>query len=181
MSSVLHAIYYGESLEYAATPLYVIWSIQSKIFYHEIRKTKLYLHYTNDTVKYMQLTCELETPTKLLCCNAPSIFLDDEMSLQPKQRRTIFITTTTIDNHQKNSDLLSTRLFIHITSFNPQNTWHSTYSLASFFMKRKLRLSEGKPLAYLCYSAYLWCSYRLAYIKWQTKSQGRCFVLFYPS
>lgn len=135
----------------------------------------MYSHYTSGTVKYMQLTCELETLTKLLCCKAPSIFLDDEMSLHPNVAL-FLITTTTIDNHQKHSDLLSTRLFIYITSFNPQNTWPSTYSLASFLMKRKLRLSEGKPLAYLCYSAYLWCSRRLAYIIWQTKSQGRCFI-----
>ena len=77
----------------------------------------------------------------------------------------ILYTTTTINNHQTNSDLLSTRLFIYITSFNPQNTPHSTYSLASFLKMRKLRLREGKPLGYLCYSIYLRCSHRGAYFK----------------
>lgn len=68
-------------------------------------------------------------------------FLDNETFLHPKQCIiTNFITNTAISNHQKNSDLLRTRLFIHIISFNSQNTLQSSYLLASFLKMRKLRL-----------------------------------------
>lgn len=133
-------------------------------------------------MKYVWLTPELEILIKLLHCNVPWILLDNETSLHTKQCITIFITITATNNHPKNNDLLCIRLLIYITSSNPQDILQSTYLLASFLKMKKLGLREGKPLAlHLCYSTGLWCFHRLAYLKGQTISQGRCFVLFYLS
>lgn len=125
-------------------------------------------------MEYEWLIPELKIRIKLLGCNAPWILLENKTSLHPKQSIIIiFITNTTVSNHQKNNDLLWTRLFIYIISFNPQNTLQSCYLLASFLKMRKWRFKEGKHFAYLCYYiTHLWCSYSLTYSNGKPNPKG---------
>lgn len=84
----------------------------------------------------------------------PWILLDKEISLHLKQCITIFITTTTIK--ATNNDLCMYYV-IHIFYFNLicKITCILVIYLASFLKLRKLRLREGKLLAYFLYSTDL--------------------------